>query len=159
MAAMGAPDLHRTGESKLEIDGSPGDMWRLPERQILIRRAIVSYHRSSSDGGGRKTKNHHRRTIVARSSCDHGPFSAKSGATIWWRTTPVATKARHYGAGGADTRARPAPSTGEDEGCRVSLHQVRTSSCHDTFHRARTCLSGPLHIKLSFQFLFHYELY
>ena len=43
----------------------------------------------------------------------------------------------HYGAGGADTRARPAPLTGEDEGCRVSLHQVRTSSRHDTFHRAR----------------------
>ena len=89
---------------------------------------------------------------------------------IWWRTTPIATKAWHYGAGGADTRARPAPSTGEDEGCQFSLHQVRTSSRHDTSHRARarvelsilsflllwtflacTCLSGPLHI---FFFLF-----
>ena len=71
----------------------------------------------------------------------------------WWRTTPVATKAWHYGARGADTRARPAPSTGEDEGCRVSLHQVRTSSRYDTFHRARA------RVELSFQFLFHYELY
>ena len=88
----------------------------------------------------------------------------------WWRTTPVATKAWHYGAGGADTRACPAPSPGEDEGCRVSLHQVRTSSRHDTFHRARarvelsfpsflllwtllarTCLSGPC-ISSSFPF-------
>ena len=85
----------------------------------------------------------------------------------WWRTTPVATKAWHYGAGGADTYARPAPSTGEDEGSRVSLHQVRPSSRHDTFRRARargaifsvfyfimtllarTCLSGPLHVSLS----------
>ena len=63
----------------------------------------------------------------------------------WWRTTPVATKAWHYSAGGADTRARPAPSTGEDEGCRVSLHQVRTSSRHDTFHKVRA------RVELSFQ--------
>ena len=81
----------------------------------------------------------------------------------WWRTTPVATKAWHYGAGGADTYARPAPSTGEDEGSRVSLHQVRPSSRHELarvelsfpfslllwLYLARTCLSGPLHVSLS----------
>ena len=32
------------------------------------------------------------------------------------------------------------PQTGEDEGYRVSLHQVRTSSRHDTSHRAHACV-------------------
>ena len=82
---------------------------------------------------------------------------------LWWRTTPVATKAWHYGAGGADTYAHPAPSTSEDEGSRVSLHQVRPSSRHELARvelsfpfplllwlcLARTCLSGPLHVSLS----------
>ena len=75
---------------------------------------------------------------------------------IWWRTTPVATKSQHHGAGRADTHARPAPTIDEDEGCRVSLHRLRTSSCPTQSSRAwiyllssfwtlaaHICFSGP----------------
>ena len=83
------------------------------------------------------------------------------GLQDWWRTTPVATKAWDHGAGGADTHARPAPTTGEDEGCWVLLHCLRTSSrpirahvrgstvftCCELYRLARV-LAGP-HLSLS----------
>ena len=47
---------------------------------------------------------------------------------LWWRTTPVTTKARHYGKGGANTHARPAPRTSKDKRCRISLYRLRTLS-------------------------------
>ena len=82
--------------------------------------------------------------------------------TRWWRMTPVVTKAPHHGAGGADTHARLATTTGEDEGCRVSLHRMRTSSrptpsSHAWIYLlssfwtllARTYFSGPSFIPIS----------
>ena len=55
---------------------------------------------------------------------------------MWWRTTPVATKARDHGAGGGDTHTRLAPTIGKDEGCRVPLDRLKTSS---RSIRARAC--------------------
>ena len=89
---------------------------------------------------------------------------------MWWRTTPVATKARHHGAGGADTHARPAPTTSKDEGCQVLLHRLRTSSRHTPSSRTwiylslpstliyelfrhRTCLAVRVYLSLSLGFL------
>ena len=44
---------------------------------------------------------------------------------MWRRMTPVATKAQHHDAEGADNHARPPPTTSEDEGCQVPLHRLR----------------------------------
>ena len=60
---------------------------------------------------------------------------------VWWHMTSVATKARHHSAGGADTHACPAPTTGEDEGYQFFLHCLRTSSRHTPILRAWTYLS------------------
>ena len=73
--------------------------------------------------------------------------------TIWWHTTPVTTKVRHHGAGGANTHSRPAPTTSEDEGCRLSLHCLRTSSRHSQphFELARVDLSFLFRCLCTFQ--------
>ena len=71
-------------------DSSPGDAWRLQERQILIGHTIVSYHTifiGRLDGERPRTTIDarswpDRRAIVARSSRNHGLFIAKLGATI-----------------------------------------------------------------------------
>ena len=57
----------------------------------------------------------------------------------WWRTIPVATKARRHDKRGANTHACPAPTTNKHEGCRLSLHRLRTSSHHDQPHSKLTC--------------------
>ena len=71
-------------------NGSPGDAWRLPERQIFIGHAIMSYHTifiGWLDGERPRTTIDVRSwpnppAIVARLWRDCGSFIAKSGATI-----------------------------------------------------------------------------
>ena len=85
---------------------------------------------------------------------------------LWWRTTPVTTKARHYGTGGANTHARPAPRTSKDKRCRISLYRLRTPSRYFELEHMGlsffpllmhflycTCFSGSAFISLPLRFL------
>ena len=78
-------------------------------------------------------------------------FRLKGTCSEWWRTTPVATKAWHYGAGGADfhyTKWGLPLATTDFIGLARAWSYCSIFPLFRTFV-ARMCLSGPLHIFFS----------